>query len=30
VIFLKEQFDWHLFVGGGLVVGSLAVVNRKN
>jgi drug/metabolite transporter (DMT)-like permease len=29
VIFLGETFDWHLFVGGGLVVGSIVVANRQ-
>jgi drug/metabolite transporter (DMT)-like permease len=29
VLFLGETFDWHLFVGGGLVVGSIVVANRR-
>jgi drug/metabolite transporter (DMT)-like permease len=29
VIFLNEQLDWHLFVGGAMVVGSIALVNRQ-
>jgi len=29
VIFLNEVLDWHLFVGGTLVVGSIAVVNLR-
>lgn len=28
-IFLKEKIDWHLLVGGGMVVGSIVVVNLK-
>ena len=29
VIFLGELLDWHLLAGGGMVVASIAVVNRK-
>lgn len=29
VIFLNELLDWHLFVGGTMVVGSIAVVNLR-
>lgn len=29
VIFLNELLDWHLFVGGTMVVGSIAVVNWR-
>ncbi len=29
VIFLGETMDWHLFVGGGLVVGSIIIANRQ-
>lgn len=29
VIFLNEVLDWHLFVGGTMVVGSIAVVNWR-
>ena len=29
VIFLNEKMDWHLLVGGGMVVGSIVVVNLK-
>jgi drug/metabolite transporter (DMT)-like permease len=29
VIFLNELLDWHLFVGGSMVVGSIAVVNLR-
>lgn len=29
VIFLGETLDWQLFMGGGLVVGSIIVANRK-
>jgi drug/metabolite transporter (DMT)-like permease len=28
VIFLKESLDWNLGLGAGLVVGSIAMVNR--
>jgi drug/metabolite transporter (DMT)-like permease len=27
-IFLKEKIDWHLLVGGAMVVGSIILVNR--
>ena len=30
VIFLQERLDWNLFLGGALVVGSIAVVNRTS
>jgi drug/metabolite transporter (DMT)-like permease len=30
VVFLKEQVDWHLLVGGALIVGSIVVVNQSN
>jgi len=30
VLFLKEKIDWHLLAGGGLVVSSIVVVNRKS
>jgi drug/metabolite transporter (DMT)-like permease len=29
VVFLNELLDWHLFVGGSMVVGSIAIVNQK-
>jgi len=29
VVFLGELLNWHLLVGGGMVVASIAVVNRK-
>lgn len=29
VIFLNELLDWHLFLGGTMVVGSIAVVNLR-
>lgn len=29
VVFLNELLDWNLLVGGGLVVGSIAVVNSR-
>ena len=29
VIFLDELLDWHLLAGGGMVVASIAFVNRK-
>ena len=29
VIFLNELLDWHLLVGGSMVVGSIAVVNLR-
>lgn len=29
VIFLDELLDWHLLVGGSMVVGSIAVVNLR-
>jgi len=29
IIFLKEQPGWHLFVGGGLVIGGIIMVNTK-
>jgi drug/metabolite transporter (DMT)-like permease len=30
VVFLKEQVDWRLLVGGALIVGSIIVVNQKS
>ena len=30
IIFLNEQPGWHLFVGGGLVIGGIIIVNSKN
>lgn len=29
VVFLHERLDWHLLVGGGLIVGSIIVVNSR-
>jgi len=29
IIFLNEQPGWHLFVGGGLVIGGIIMVNTK-
>jgi drug/metabolite transporter (DMT)-like permease len=29
VIFLGERMDWNLFVGGGMIVGGIAVVNSR-
>lgn len=29
VIFLKEHLDWNLLFGGGLIVGSIILVNRR-
>lgn len=29
VLFLNEALDWNLLVGGSLVVGSIAIVNRR-
>lgn len=29
ILFLREQPDWRLFVGGGLIIGGIAVVNRR-
>lgn len=28
VLFLNEALDWHLIIGGGLVIGSIVAVNR--
>lgn len=30
VIFLHERLDWHLLVGGALIVGSIVVVNTRS
>jgi hypothetical protein len=29
VVFLNDLLDWHLLVGGALVVGSILVVNTR-
>ncbi len=30
IIFLNEQPGWHLYVGGGLVIGGIIIVNSRN
>ncbi len=29
ILFLREQPDWRLFVGGGFIIGGIVVVNRR-